>query len=103
MNVYRTYTSHKGPIHDIQLIPNDFKLGVTNKPQAFANLKAQEGLTKFVTCSSDRTVRFWHYLDPDLPTIQYNESFKNLARNAYCKDLSSILFVQSDQQPGERP
>ncbi len=24
----------------------------------------EEALTRFMTCSSDRTIRFWHYVDP---------------------------------------
>jgi len=35
MNVYRTFLSHKGPIHDIQIIPNSVPLGVSHKPNAF--------------------------------------------------------------------
>jgi WD40 repeat protein len=34
LNVYRTFLSHRGPIHDIQLIPNSLPVGIGAKPNA---------------------------------------------------------------------
>jgi hypothetical protein len=34
MNVYRTFLSHRGPIHDIQVIPNELPVGLNSKPNA---------------------------------------------------------------------
>jgi hypothetical protein len=53
----------------------------------------EDYLTKFVTCSSDRTIRFWHYIDPTAPANKQNEISKCLARNAYCKDMSKMIFI----------
>jgi len=62
ISVYRTFFFHCGPINDIQLIPNTNKVGLKENEEVndFPNL------TKFVTCSSDRTIRFWHLVDPTL-------------------------------------
>jgi len=68
MNVYRTFLSHRGPIHDIQLIPNSLSVGISDKPNALSVTSEENGLTKFVTCSSDRTIRFWHFIDPSINT-----------------------------------
>jgi hypothetical protein len=54
------------------------------------------GLTKFVTSSSDRTIRFWHHLDPEMDENRKTEILKLLARNAYCKDMSKIVFVKAN-------
>lgn len=65
-SVYRTFMSHNGPVHDIQLIPNSLPVGL-NMTLDSDNTNEHiedENLTKFVTCSSDRTIRFWHYIDP---------------------------------------
>jgi hypothetical protein len=64
-SVYRSMMAHKGPIHDIQPIPNEFPVGtVTNKPDLLAKMKTADDVTKFATCSSDRTIRMWHFIDP---------------------------------------
>ena len=103
--------SHNGPIHDIQLIPNTLPVGLNLMavPELVNELSADDNLTKFVTCSSDRTIRFWHYIDPVATEPQRQiEIQKILARNAYCKDMSKMVFVQenelkdSDAENGER-
>jgi hypothetical protein len=96
MNVYRTFLSHRGPIHDIQLIPNSLPVGLSSKPNALETTSVEEGLTKFVTCSSDRTIRFWHHLDQSLNPTRQTELTKLLARNAYCREMSKIVFVQTN-------
>ena len=48
----------------------------------------EDNLTKFVTCSSDRTIRFWNFIDPSVPSQKYREIYECLAKNAYCKDMS---------------
>jgi hypothetical protein len=77
--VYRTFLYHCGPIHDIQYIPNTTKIGfkenkkgedegngVINKGYDEEAMGNTSGVTKFVTCSSDRTIRFWHFVDPNI-------------------------------------
>ena len=49
-----------------------------------------------MTCSSDRTIRFWHYIDPCLPKLKQEEINQSLIRNAYCKDMSRMIYVNSD-------
>lgn len=93
MNVYRTFMSHLGPIHDIQQVSNSFEIGISHRQQAYDVTSKSEHLTKFVTCSSDRTIRFWHFIDPDLPEKQQQDLNKNVARNAYSKETSFIVFV----------
>jgi WD40 repeat protein len=62
VQVSRTFLSHNGAIHDIQKVKKSWKIGIapTEEGQALAT---DAGLTRFVTCSSDRTVRFWHFAD----------------------------------------
>lgn len=50
-------------------------------------------LTKFVTCSSDRTIRFWHHIDSTSSAAKQSEITKCLNRNAYCKDMSKMIFI----------
>ena len=88
--------AHKGPIHDIQPIPNEFSVGtVTNKPELAAKMKVAQEVTKFATCSSDRTIRMWNFIDPNTSSERQKELQSGLQRNAYCKDLSRIVFVPS--------
>ena len=66
VTVNRSFYSHCGPIHDIQVVPNEFEMGCkteSEKPGALKRCEEEENLTKFVTCSSDRTIRFWHLID----------------------------------------
>ena len=51
-------------------------------------------ITKFATCSADRTIRFWNFVDPssDLKSEQLN---KLLVKNAYCKDMSKMIYVSN--------
>jgi len=59
----------------------------------------EPGLTRFVTCASDRTVRFWHFVDSAaVPAASRAKVQKGLSRNAYCKDMSRILFVQNSEE-----
>ena len=48
-------------------------------------------VTRFVTCSTDKTVRIWNfydYADSDLKT--------KVKRNIYCKELEKILYTSGD-------
>ena len=97
----RTFISHKGPIHDIQSIGSNHAIGL-NEPSADGNslgtadLCKEKGLTRFVTCASDRTIRFWHFLDNRTIKQQNRANIqKGLFRNAYCKDMSKIIFVKN--------
>lgn len=57
-----------------------------------------QNLTKFATCSTDRTIRFWHHIDTGLSGGKTSEITKCLARNAYCKDMSKIIFISSGEK-----
>lgn len=46
IGVYRTFLNHSGPIHDIELLSD-----------------SSIEITKFATCSADRTIRIWHFYD----------------------------------------
>jgi len=86
---------HNGPIHDIQRINQNFKIGLNDTDEG-QNLTKEKGLTRFVTCASDRTIRFWHFLDnSSIPSQNRSNVQKGLFRNAYCKDMSKILFVKN--------
>jgi len=76
ISVYRTFLYHSGPIHDLQCLPVQ---------------KAGDGITQFATCSADKTIRFWHYID--MTVSKQQEALKQLPRNAYCKDMSKMIYV----------
>ena len=63
VTVLRSMYSHSGPIHDIQVVDNMHKLGLNEKPTSHPRCESEDNLTKFVTCSSDRTIRFWNFID----------------------------------------
>jgi WD40 repeat protein len=48
--IRRSNMSHSAPINDLQILPS-----------------STPALTRFVTCGTDRTVRFWHFTDTALP------------------------------------
>ena len=62
MSVIRTFLSHNGPIHDIQVVDRSYKVGLTDTDEG-RKLQDEQSLTRFVTCASDRTLRFWHFVD----------------------------------------
>jgi hypothetical protein len=62
--------------------------------QAMEKCQFEEHLIKFATCSSDRTIRFWHHIDSGAPPAKQLEINKCLSRNAYCKDMSKMIFIQ---------
>ena len=62
IQVTRTFLSHNGPIHDIQRVPASLSIGL-NEAEEAQSLTLEQGLTRFVTCASDRTIRFWHFVD----------------------------------------
>lgn len=99
ISVYRTFLYHCGPVHDIQYIPNNVKVGFKDTTDT-ASLENETGITKFVTCSSDRTIRFWHYIDPTLPQTKQNELSNLIQRNAYCKDMSRMIYVNFEPSEG---
>ena len=52
-----------------------------------------------MTCSSDRTIRFWHFVDNSaVGTDKKNIVTKGLHRNAYNKDMSKIIFVKNNDE-----
>jgi len=58
----------------------------------------EDNLTRFMTCSSDRTIRFWHFMDPTTKSeIQQNIN-KGIAKNAYCRDMSRMIYVNSENR-----
>ena len=62
IQVIRTFLSHNGTIHDIQVVNDKFNIGLTDTEDG-KKLQAEASLTRFVTCASDRTLRFWHFID----------------------------------------
>lgn len=95
VTVLRSMYSHSGPIHDIKLVPNQFPIGLNQKSTSLMRCQDEESLTKFVTCSSDRTIRFWNTIDPSIKPGKYQEIYQCLAKNAYSKDMSHLIFVTS--------
>lgn len=72
-----------------------FKIGLTETEEG-VNLQQENGLTRFVTCASDRTIRFWHFVDnSSIPSNNRPSVQKGLFRNAYCKDMSKIIFINN--------
>jgi mitogen-activated protein kinase binding protein 1 len=71
----------------------------------FQNIQSMEkcqdelNLTKFVTCSSDRTIRFWHHIESSIAASKQSEITKCLSRNAYCKDMSRMIFILRNNDP----
>ena len=61
--VTRTFFSHNGPIHDLQKIDPKWSIGLKINAHEAIALSQDLALTRFATCSSDRTVRFWHFAD----------------------------------------
>ena len=51
-------------------------------------------ITKFATCSADRTIRFWNFVDPTAE-IKSEQLNKLLVKNAYCKDMSNMIYVSN--------
>ena len=54
-------------------------------------------VTKFATCSGDRTIRFWTFIDPEADVSRIS---KALVKNAYCKDMSRMIYVSSETRDG---
>lgn len=88
VTVLRSMYSHSGPIHDIQVVDNKVQVGLNQKPASRLRCENEDNLTKFVTCSSDRTIRFWNFIDSSVTQQKYQEIYQCLAKNAYCKDMS---------------
>ena len=51
-------------------------------------------ITKFATCSADRTIRFWNFADPT-SSLKQEQLNKLLVRNAYSKDMSKMIYVSN--------
>lgn len=74
-------------------------MGIADNEDGAALMQEQAGLTRFVTCSSDRTVRFWHFADTQsMSAASKTRIQKGLYRNAYSKDMSRIIFVKNQDQ-----
>lgn len=56
-----------------------------------------------MTCSSDRTIRFWNAIDPTIKVAKYQEIYQCLAKNAYSKDMSHMVFVTSALRESQDP
>jgi hypothetical protein len=57
-------------------------------------------ISKFATCSADRTIRFWNFVDPS-GSIKSEKLNKVLVRNAYCKDMSKMIYVSNYDPRGD--
>ena len=76
--------------------PN-FKVGLKGNSEA-ESLQRDQSLTRFATCSGDRTLRFWHFMDQSQRSAAtQNLVQKGIFRNAYCKDMSKIVFVNNSE------
>ena len=58
-----------------------------------------QAITKIATCSSDRTIRFWTFVDPSAQLSNQSVN-KVVVKNAYCKDMSRMIYVSSETRDG---
>lgn len=83
------------------MIPNSVDVGVVKGKEK--RMREAEEVTKFATCSSDRTIRFWNFIDTTATSLRQAELGKGLQRNAYCKDLARIVFVEPSSLDANEP
>ena len=74
ITVYRASLHHSAAINDIQILPS-----------------STMEVTKFVTASSDKTIRFWHLCHSD-PLRLDTEVIKNV----YSREMSRIIYVTNN-------
>lgn len=74
IKVMRAFLCHKNTIHDMEILPS-----------------STVEITKFATCSLDKTIRFWNFYDYSNPEIQ-----KLVKRNIYCKELEKLIYATDD-------
>ena len=70
--VKRSFINHSDTIYDIRVLP-----------------KSSYEVTFFVTGSIDKTMRIWHLTDSEA-----KEDLKMIRQNAYCKNLSRIIYLE---------
>ncbi|RHY27695.1 hypothetical protein DYB32_006607 [Aphanomyces invadans] len=85
--VLRTFFFHHGPVTDVQVVGQVVGLDAPNRVQVSRASAAPEGT--FVTCSEDKTVRFWnldrHRKQPK-PTAWFNP---------YCPELLHAVYASA--------
>jgi WD40 repeat protein len=74
VKVMRAFLSHNKTIYDIEILPD-----------------STSEITRFATCSVDKTIRFWNFYDYSNPDLQ-----KLVQRNIYCKELEKLIYVSQD-------
>lgn len=72
--VMRSFISHKSAITDLDILPT-----------------STSEITKFATCSSDKTVRLWNFYDYSDRHLR-----DSVRRNIYCKELEQIIYLTDD-------
>lgn len=74
IKVMRAFFSHKTTIHDLEILPD-----------------STVEITKFATCSIDKTIRFWNFYDYSNAELQ-----KLVQRSMYCKELEKLIYADDD-------
>jgi mitogen-activated protein kinase binding protein 1 len=74
IKVMRAFLSHNATIYDLDILP-----------------ASTVEITKFVTCSTDKTIRFWNFYDFAKKSLQ-----KHVERNIYCKELEKVIYVSDE-------
>lgn len=69
--VMRAFLSHNASINDLEILPS-----------------STMEITRFVTASSDKTIKFWNFYDYSNSSLQ-----KEVKRNVYAKELEKIIYV----------
>jgi WD40 repeat protein len=77
IQIHRSFLSHNSTITDLRVMPDSSKQ-----------------ITRFVTSSTDKTVRIWNFYD-----YQDSELKGKVKRNIYCKELEKIVYVQEEEFP----
>lgn len=74
IRVMRAFLSHNSTIFDLEILPS-----------------STIEITKFATCSTDKTIRFWNFYDYSKASLH-----QLVDRNSYCKELEKIIYVSDD-------
>lgn len=74
VKVMRAFLSHNSSITGLEIMPD-----------------STSEITKFATCSSDKTIRLWNLYDYSSSSLQ-----QLVKRNIYCKELEKIIYTSDN-------